>query len=173
MRHTLTVAVAASMIWLSMAAAQTKKKSSAPAAKKAAVSTKSNSAKKAPARSTTSRSTTARKGTSNRKAASKKPIARRPAVTWRNRQTVPSPDRYREIQSALAARGFLASEDATGNWNQASTDALKRFQQEQNLDATGKVNSLSLIALGLGPKRDAAVVVPKAQDLPSQPPVDR
>jgi len=31
-------------------------------------------------------------------------------------------------------------------------EALRRFQQEQNLDPTGKINSLSLIALGLGPK---------------------
>jgi hypothetical protein len=166
MRHTLTAAIAASMIWLSMGAAQTKKKSSAPAPKKAAVPAKSSAAQKASVRHSTAKSTTARKGTA-------KTTARRPAVTWRNRQTVPSPDRYREIQSALAARGFLASDDASGNWNQASTDALKRFQQEQNLDATGKVNSLSLIALGLGPKHDENVAMPKPQDLPSQPPVDR
>ena len=113
------------------------------------------------------KTSTAMKGTS------KKPIAKRPAVTWRNRQTIPSTDRYREIQSALASRGFLSPEQATGTWGQTSSDALKRFQQEQNLEASGKVNSLSLIALGLGPKHDAAVIVPKPQDLPGQPPVDR
>jgi hypothetical protein len=86
-------------------------------------------------------------------------------VTWRNRQTSPSPERYREIQGALAAKGFLQPEDATGTWNQTSSDALKKFQAEQNLESSGKINSLSLIALGLGPHRDPAP--PKA---PLQPP---
>jgi peptidoglycan hydrolase-like protein with peptidoglycan-binding domain len=76
-------------------------------------------------------------------------------VTWRNRQLAPSSDRYREIQQALASKGYLQPEQATGAWDQNSTDALKRYQAEQNLDATGKINSLSLIALGLGPKHDA------------------
>jgi hypothetical protein len=148
MRRILTCAVAASLAWLSLAAAQTKKK---------------------PATSAKSTKTSA----TAKKAPSKKSVARRPAVTWRNRQTIPSPERYREIQNALAARGFLAPDDATGNWNQTSTDALKRFQQEQNLEASGKVNSLSLIALGLGPKRDAAIVLPKPQDPQAPQPTDR
>ena len=58
-----------------------------------------------------------------------------------------------EIQQALAARGFLQS-TPTGTWDAASIDALKRFQGEQNLPPTGKITSLSLIALGLGPKRN-------------------
>jgi hypothetical protein len=85
----------------------------------------------------------------------KKAPAKR-GVTWRNRQTTPSPDRYREIQSALAAKGYLKPEDATGTWNQNSSDALKKFQTEQNLESSGKINSLSLIALGLGPHPAAA-----------------
>lgn len=80
------------------------------------------------------------------------------AATWRNRQLAPSPDRYREIQQALATKGYLQAEQATGTWDQNSTDALKRFQVEQNLEPSGKINSLSLIALGLGPKHDAIPV---------------
>jgi len=34
-------------------------------------------------------------------------------------------------------------------------DALKRFQREQNLTEDGKIGSLSLIAMGLGPHRAA------------------
>lgn len=34
---------------------------------------------------------------------------------------------------------------------------MKRFQAEQTLDSTGKIDSLSLIALGLGPKHDTLV----------------
>jgi hypothetical protein len=37
-------------------------------------------------------------------------------------------------------------------WDQNSADALRRFQQDQNLQASGKLDSLSIIALGLGPK---------------------
>jgi Putative peptidoglycan binding domain len=81
-------------------------------------------------------------------------------TTWRNRQLAPTPERYREIQQALVAKGYLKAEDATGGWNQNSLDALKKFQADQNIESTGKINSLSLIALGLGPKRDTASAKP-------------
>ena len=78
------------------------------------------------------------------------------ATTWRNRQLAPTPERYKEIQDALVAKGYLRPEEAGSGWNQTSMDALKRFQSEQNIESTGKINSLSLIALGLGPKHDTA-----------------
>src|SRR5437870_2564868 len=107
--------------------------------------------KKAPVKKSTASKTSAKK-----KVPAKKGTAKKPAVTWRNRQLAPTPDRYREIQSALAAKGYLKPEDASGAWNQNSSEALKRFQADQNLDSSGKINSLSLIALGLGPRRDTA-----------------
>ncbi len=67
----------------------------------------------------------------------------------------PTPDRVKEIQQALIDRGYLKGE-ATGVWGSDSVDALKRFQEEQNLMATGKLSSRSLIQLGLGPRRDTA-----------------
>ncbi|SPE32223.1 Peptidoglycan-binding domain 1 protein [Candidatus Sulfopaludibacter sp. SbA3] len=79
-----------------------------------------------------------------------------PRTTWRNRQMAPTPERYKEIQDALVAKGYLKPEDVGGGWNQNSMDALKRFQSEQNIDSSGKINSLSLIALGLGPKHDSS-----------------
>jgi peptidoglycan hydrolase-like protein with peptidoglycan-binding domain len=80
----------------------------------------------------------------------------------------PTPERYREIQQALAAKGYLNPEEANGTWNPSSADALKRFQAEQKIESTGKINSLSLIALGLGPKHEAAVKppAPLPQELP-------
>jgi len=75
-------------------------------------------------------------------------------ATWRNRQTAPTPERYKEIQNALAVKGYLKPDDVTGKWDESSQDAMKKFQADQNLDASGKLNSLSLIALGLGPKRE-------------------
>ena len=44
----------------------------------------------------------------------------------------PGSDRYKEIQDALAAKGYLSPQDANGSWNQSFTDALKRFQAEQS-----------------------------------------
>ncbi len=80
---------------------------------------------------------------------------RRPTTSWRNRQAEPTPERYKEIQDALAAKGYLQPESASGHWDQTSIDALRKFQADQKLDSTGKLNSLSLIALGLGPKYEA------------------
>jgi hypothetical protein len=68
-------------------------------------------------------------------------------------QQNPTPDRLNEIQQALSTRGYLPS-SPSGSWDAASVEALKRFQEEQNLPPTGKITSLSLIALGLGPKRN-------------------
>ena len=102
-------------------------------------------------------SSTARKHTvATSKAASTKTaarhkgkVARRPARSY---QQAPTPDRYREIQQALATKGYYKGEP-NGEWSADSSDALKRFQGDQNLMPDGKINSLSLIALGLGPKR--------------------
>ncbi len=64
----------------------------------------------------------------------------------------PTPERYQEIQQALADKGYYHGE-VSGQWNPEAGDALRRFQSEQNLRVDGKIGSLSLIALGLGPKR--------------------
>jgi hypothetical protein len=129
--------------------------------------------KKTPAKKSASTSATARKKpatastTPSRRGGKKPPVSR---VTWRNRQLAPTPERYKEIQSALAAKGYLKPEDASGAWNQASSDALKKFQAEQNLESTGKINSLSLIALGLGPKHETPALPAKPPQDPGQPP---
>jgi hypothetical protein len=143
-------------------------KSAAPAAQKKAAPSKAGVSKAATAPRTAashpgvtkagSRTTAARRG-------KKGPPAKR--VTWRNRQLAPTPLRYKEIQQALAAKGYLKPEDANGTWDQASVDALKKFQAGQNLDSTGKINSLSLIALGLGPKRETAAPQPPAESPPA------
>lgn len=75
-----------------------------------------------------------------------------PVASRSLQQGQPSPERYAEIQQALVAKGYLKNE-ATGLWTNESGAALKHFQSDQNLTPDGKLNSLSLIALGLGPKR--------------------
>lgn len=69
----------------------------------------------------------------------------------------PEPERYAEIQQALIDKGYGAdSGSADGRWDAGWTEALKRFQGDQNLEASGKLTSLSLLALGLGPKRESS-----------------
>jgi len=91
--------------------------------------------------------------TAAKKSASKKKTGKKTA-SWRSTQRTPSPERYKEIQQALASKGYLTSGAPTGVWDTSSVDALKKFQADQNLEPSGKIDSLSLIALGLGPKRD-------------------
>ena len=58
-----------------------------------------------------------------------------------------------EIQQALANRGYFTG-DVNGVWGPESVEALKKFQEAQKLSPDGKLGALSLIALGLGPKRE-------------------
>jgi hypothetical protein len=115
---------------------------------------------KTSAKSPAKKSSSGKKTSAARKGSKKGTSGR---TTWRNRQMAPTPERYRQIQEALAAKGHLRPEDVTGSWNQTSVEALKKFQREQNIESNGKINSLSLIALGLGPKREAAVKPPPPQ----------
>ena len=112
----------------------------------------------------TARSTAIRKPVTTTTATVKRSVKKAPVAhtSWRNRQAAPTADRYREIQDALVARGYLSAEDATGSWGANSTAALKRFQADQTLDSTGRIDSLSLIALGLGPRHDSTA--PRAAD---------
>lgn len=88
-------------------------------------------------------------------AAATKSKSKRPVTVVRHPQQ-PSPDRIKEIQQALASKGYFKTEP-DGNWGPSSIDALKRFQHDQNLQEDGKIGSLSLIALGLGPKRETSI----------------
>lgn len=90
------------------------------------------------------------------KARSKAPAPRR--VFYNPGQQAPSTDRYVEIERALVDRGYL-QKDPDGKWDQRSADALKQFQTEHNLRSDGKLSSMALIALGLGPKHTPAGAV--------------
>ncbi len=79
--------------------------------------------------------------------------SKRPAVVAHRAPQQPSVERYKEIQQALADKGYFKNEP-DGTWGPASVDALKHFQHDQKLAEDGKIGSLSLIALGLGPKRE-------------------
>jgi murein L,D-transpeptidase YcbB/YkuD len=112
----------------------------------------------APAAATTqqpkSRAHTSRKSSSTTTSSRKKKTtaARRHAKQAApvRRQLRPTPERYAEIQRALAKSGYYEG-SANGVWGQSSVDALQRFQQDKGLEPTGKIDALSLIKLNLGP----------------------
>lgn len=151
MRKLFSYAVATALFAVPLSAAQSvaKKKAPATTAHKKTVATKS----------TTHRAATAPR--TKGKAALASTRRSKPATTWRNRQLSPTPDRYKDIQTALASRGYLSQDEVNGTWGPSSVEALKKFQAEQNIDGGGKLNSLSIIALGLGPKHDSAVSLPQ------------
>jgi peptidoglycan hydrolase-like protein with peptidoglycan-binding domain len=109
------------------------------------------------------------------KAAASTPSRTRSAKGTRSRakakpsyQSHPDPERYQEIQRALADKGYFKGE-VNGQWGDDSIDALKRFQADQKLDADGKISARTLIGLGLGPKHESASVVsPVPQTSPQQ-----
>jgi murein L,D-transpeptidase YcbB/YkuD len=115
---------------------------------KATSSAKKKTTKKTSSKTATSK--TASKSKAKSKTGSKQTSKQ---VATRYRQTQPSVDRYKEIQQSLSDRGYFKG-SVDGAWGADSVDALKRFQRDQNIGDDGKLGSLSLIALGLGPKRD-------------------
>lgn len=144
--------VAAGVICCATLLAVTPKKKPAHHKAAAAVSVKKPAARKtksaAGRRAASTRHTTPKGRTALAAHGKRKTVAhstRQPA------QSAPTPDRYKQIQEALARKGYL-HEDPSGVWDQNSIEALRHFQQDQNLQASGKLDSLSIIALGLGPK---------------------
>ena len=112
--------------------------------------------KKTGAKKTTAK-TSASKGSKSKASktvAGKKSTAAKtaPARYRRSTQREPAPERYKEIQQSLADKGYFTG-PVNGTWGPDSVEALKRFQRDQNIGDDGKLGSLSLIALGLGPRR--------------------
>ena len=184
MRKLLCCAASAAALILAASAADApapQKKTPAPAPKtqvahKAPVAPKTSIASKTAPRQASPRPTIARtsaaRTTTTARRTTASALPRRPPTTWRNRQMAPTPDRYKEIQGALAAKGYLQPDDASGRWDQTSIDAMKKFQADQKLDSTGKIDSLSLIALGLGPKHDSLAPAPAKPTDPPTPPAE-
>jgi peptidoglycan hydrolase-like protein with peptidoglycan-binding domain len=124
--------------------------------------------KSASGKTATGRTTTGK--TASGKTAKGKAVAKTARTTRRSYQQSPTPERYKEIQQALATKGYFQGEP-NGEWGPDSQAALKRFQTEQNLTSDGKLSSMSLIALGLGPKRFSAQSHSQPAPEPAKPEV--
>ncbi len=119
----------------------------------------SSTARRATGKSHTAAASTARRSSAKtgkgRKYARNRSKTKKTSVqTWRTGQMVPTPARYKEIQAALVSKGY-SSQAADGVWGPQWSESLRKFQQDQKLEPSGKLSSLSLITLGLGPRREA------------------
>jgi hypothetical protein len=143
-------------VWAATPAPKGKTAAKKTASKKTTKSTAKSpakSSKSAPKKTASGKQSTATKQTASKKTSSKS--AKTAASSYRrSTQREPAPERYKEIQQSLADKGYFAG-PVNGTWGADSVEALKRFQRDENIGDDGKLGSLSLIALGLGPKRGA------------------
>ena len=165
MRSKVIIAVVALTTALAVFAATPAKTTKPTGAKKTA--RKASTAKTSKAKGTTAaKSTAGKKAASAKKSSSAKQASSR---YRRSTQREPAPDRYMEIQQSLAEKGYYSG-PVNGAWGPDSVEALKRFQRDQNIDDDGKLGALSLIALGLGPKRTASAEKPEIPSPGASPP---
>ncbi len=72
--------------------------------------------------------------------------------TARGQQKI-DPERAEAIQEALIREHYLTG-DPAGTWNQASEDAMRRYQADHGWQSKTVPDSRALISLGLGPSHD-------------------
>jgi peptidoglycan hydrolase-like protein with peptidoglycan-binding domain len=151
-RATLLGLALCAVAWLASAATTTTTKKKTVKRRSHTVSAQAKTTAKKTVNTTASKTPPKTRAAPSKTAKGKKTARRAPAHA---RQLAPTKDRYQQIQQALASKGYFSGEP-NGVWGSDSTEALKRFQTDQNLTPDGKLTSLSLIALGLGPKRLSA-----------------
>jgi peptidoglycan hydrolase-like protein with peptidoglycan-binding domain len=64
-------------------------------------------------------------------------------------QKAPTPERITEIQQALGKEGAFEGMP-NGKWNDATVDAMRKFQTAHGLNPSGKLDAPTLQKLGLG-----------------------
>jgi peptidoglycan hydrolase-like protein with peptidoglycan-binding domain len=91
--------------------------------------------------------------------AAKKKAHHRHSAKRQSFQKAPTPERISEIQSALARGGYYQGEP-NGKWDSNTVSALEKFQSDNGMNASGKLDAPSLQKLGLG-SSTAGVDAPK------------
>ena len=157
---------------LSLAAASFGQDATGSSAQKKTASAK----KKTSTSATQHHSSSATKKTSSKThSASGKRSSKRKSSRVRGQQKIDG-ERAQAIQEALIRQHYLSGE-ATGTWNQASEEAMRRYQADHGWQSKTVPDSRALISLGLGPSKDhllnpdsAMTTVPdapKSQALPT------
>jgi hypothetical protein len=104
-----------------------------------------------PVASAHSKSSAAASHTGKSKYASTRKNGKR-KTTARGQQKI-DPERAQAIQEALIREHYLNGE-AAGKWDQASEEAMRRYQADHGWQAKTVPDSRALISLGLGPSHD-------------------
>jgi hypothetical protein len=99
---------------------------------------------------TRAKSSTAARSGKSKYASSRKGGKRK--ATARGQQKIDS-ERAQAIQEALIREHYLSGE-AAGTWNQASEEAMRRYQADHGWQSKTVPDSRALISLGLGPSHD-------------------
>src|SRR5579859_4140634 len=115
-----------------------------------AVAQDDSTKKPASPNSSTHKSTSAATKSSNKASSSKK--RRKKSARVRGQQKIDS-ERAQAIQEALIREHYLSG-TATGKWNQASEEAMRRYQADNGWQSKTVPDSRALIKLGLGPSKD-------------------
>lgn len=91
-------------------------------------------------------------GTKSASTTSSKKRSRKKSARTRGQEKIDS-ERAQSIQEALIREHYLSGE-ASGTWNQASEEAMRRYQTDHGWQSKTVPDSRALISLGLGPNKD-------------------
>jgi hypothetical protein len=113
-----------------------------------------SSSAKASTHSTDAKKTTSASSHKHHSASSKsgKHSSHKKSSKVRGQQKIDS-ERAMAIQQALIREHYLTGEPS-GTWNQASEDAMRKFQADHGWQSKTVPDSRALITLGLGPSKD-------------------
>ncbi|MGH9585494.1 MAG: peptidoglycan-binding domain-containing protein [Acidobacteriaceae bacterium] len=75
-------------------------------------------------------------------------------------------ERAKQIQAALIKQNYLTG-TPSGEWDDATEDAMKKYQADHGWQTTHTPDSRALIALGLGPERDSIAAPAVAANTPA------
>jgi hypothetical protein len=118
--------------------------------------TSATSAKKTTASAThrkpVTHSSSGKSTSSTRRSSAKSKGKRTSTKRVRGQQKIDS-ERAQSIQEALIREHYLSGEP-TGTWNQASEDAMRKYQADHGWQSKQVPDSRALIKLGLGPSKD-------------------
>ena len=132
-------------------------------AQDAAAAKKSTTVSSSPA-SPQHASSTSTKGKTSAASSKKR---RKKSTQVRGQQKI-DPQRAQEIQEALIRERYLSGQP-TGAWNDASEEAMRRYQADNGWQSKTVPDSRALIKLGLGPSKDHLLNPQSAMIAPDPP----
>jgi len=152
-RGGVVCALALACVWVPASHARQQDSSAEPAATKPATATTTHRKHHKPTSQASAATTGAKSaGATHTASAGTRSSRKKKSVRARGQQKIDS-ERARSIQEALIREHYMSGE-ATGKWNQASEDAMRKYQADHGWQSKTVPDSRALIKLGLGPSND-------------------